>query len=77
MKHIVVKAVLLYTTSLLIILFLGGGCESLIENGYTIISLLWVALNAFLLYLCMKYISYKELCKLSGVDLIDNVLYNK
>ena len=73
----VLKAVLLYITALSYIIFLAGGCESLVEDDLAVVALLWVFINVFLLYLCLRYISYKELHKLSGVDILDNVLYRQ
>lgn len=70
----IVKGILLWTTVLSILLFLMGGCESLIENGNWIILLVWTLINVALGYACKKFLTYKDAYKVSGLQSIDNIV---
>lgn len=72
-SHTILKAVLLYTTELSIFCFLAGGCEGLMDNNHPLILLFWTILNVFLVCLCIRCISYKELYKLSGAEALDTL----
>ena len=71
---IIVKGILLWVTVFSILLFLMGGCESLIENGNWIILLVWTLINVALGYACKKFLTYKDAYKLTGLQSIDNTL---
>lgn len=70
----IVKGILLWATVFSILLFLMGGCESLIENGNWIILLVWTLINVALGYACKKFLTYKDAYKVSGLQSIDNTL---
>ena len=71
---IIVKGILLWVTVFSILLFLMGGCESLIENGNWIILLVWTLINVALGYACKKFLTYKDAYKVSGLQTFDSVL---
>ena len=71
---IIVKGILLWVTVFSILLFLIGGCESLIENGNWIILLVWTLINVALGYACKKFLTYKDAYKVSGLQTFDSVL---
>ena len=71
---IIVKGILLWVTVFSILLFLMGGCESLIENGNWIILLVWTLINIALGYACKKFLTYKDAYKLSGLQTFDSAL---
>ena len=64
MKQII-KGILLWSTSLAIILLIGG-IDSIVDKG---ILLPWLAVCGALYWLCRKYISVRELYTLSGYKL--------
>lgn len=70
----IVKGILLWATIFSILLFLMGGCESLIENGNWIILLVWTLINVALGYACKKFLTYKDAYKVSGLQTFDSVL---
>lgn len=70
----IVKGILLWVTVFSILLFLMGGCESLIENGNWIILLVWTLINVALGYACKKFLTYKDAYKVSGLQTFDSVL---
>ena len=71
---IIVKGILLWVTVFSILLFLIGGCESLIENGNWIILLVWTLINVALGYACKKFLTYKDAYKVSGLQTFDSAL---
>ena len=71
---IIVKGILLWVTVFSILLFLMGGCESLIENGNWIILLVWTLINVALGYACKKFLTYKDAYKLTGLQTFDSAL---
>lgn len=71
---IIVKGILLWVTVFSILLFLMGGCESLIENGNWIILLVWTLINVALGYACKKFLTYKDAYKVSGLQTFDSAL---
>ena len=70
----IVKGILLWITVLSILLFIMGGCESLIENGNWIILLVWTLINVALGYACKKFLTYKDAYKVSGLQTFDNIV---
>ena len=70
----IVKGILLWVTVFSILLFLMGGCESLIENGNWIILLVWTLINVALGYACKKFLTYKDAYKVSGLQTFDSAL---
>lgn len=70
----IVKGILLWITVISILLFLIGGCESLIENGNWIILLVWILINVALGYACKKFLTYKDVYRVSGLQTLDNIL---
>ena len=70
----IVKGILFWVTVFSILLFLMGGCESLIENGNWIILLVWTLINAALGYACKKFLTCKDAYKVSGLQSIDNIV---
>lgn len=70
----IVKGILLWVTIFSILLFLMGGCESLIENGNWIILLVWTLINVALGYACKKFLTYKDAYKLLGLQALDNIV---
>lgn len=68
MKSIILllKGVLLWITSISAFCFIAGGYENLVEEDKWFIANFWGILNIALGYICYKYISYRELYKLSG-----------
>ena len=70
----IIKGILLWVTVFSILLFLMGGCESLIENGSWIILLIWTLINVALGYACKKFLTYKDAYKVSGLQTFDSVL---
>ena len=75
MKHIVLflKAVLLYTTTLSILLFIAGGCERLIEQSHWLTAGVWLTANITLGYICYSYLSCKDVYRLSGCAWTDRL----
>lgn len=73
MIKLIVKGVLLYMTTLSIILFLIGGFESLVNQDEALIAGFWFTINVALLYICKYNISYKEVYILSGTRWIERV----
>ena len=70
----IVKGILFWVTVFSILLFLMGGCESLIENGNWIILLVWTLINVTLGYACKKFLTCKDAYKVSGLQSIDNIV---
>jgi hypothetical protein len=70
----IVKGILLWVTVFSILLFLMGGCESLIENGNWIILLVWTLINVALGYACKKFLTYKDAYKVSGLQTFDSIV---
>ena len=70
----IVKGILFWVTVFSILLFLMGGCESLIENGNWIILLVWTLINVALGYACKKFLTYKDAYKVSGLQTFDSIL---
>lgn len=70
----IVKGILFWVTVFSTLLFIMGGCESLIENGNWIILLVWTLINVALGYACKKFLTYKDAYKVSGLQSIDNTL---
>ena len=66
----ILKGILLWITALSIILLIGG-IDSIVDKG-TIIP--WLAVCGILYWLCRKYISFRELCTLSGYKLFYRLL---
>lgn len=62
----ILKGILLWITVLSIILLIGG-IESIVDKGITIP---WLTVCGILYWLCRKYISFRELCILSGYKLL-------
>lgn len=58
---LILKGVLLYVTTFVTILFLCG-IDSIVEQGYLIP---WVLTITLLIYICYKYISFREFYILS------------
>ena len=71
---IVIKGFLLWAMIVSILLFIMGGCETLIEEGHWIILLVWTLINVALGYACKKFLTYKDAYKLTGLQSIDNTL---
>lgn len=61
----IIKGILLWITSLAIILFISG-IDSIVDKGLVIP---WLAVCGGLYWLCRKYISIRELYVLSGYKL--------
>ncbi len=70
----IVKGILFWVTVFSILLFLMGGCESLIENGNWIILLVWTLINVALGYACKKFLTYKDAYKVSGLQTFDSIV---
>ena len=66
----ILKGILLWATALTIMLFIGG-IDSIVDKG-TVIS--WLVICGTLYWLCRKYISFRELCTLSGYKLFYKLL---
>lgn len=60
---LILKGVLLYVTTLAVMIFVGG-IDSLIETPMKM--LLWVLVTVILIAICRRTISIRELYKLSG-----------
>ena len=71
---IVIKGFLLWAMIISILLFMMGGCEILIEEGHWIILSVWILLNVCLAFACKKFLTYKDVYKLTGLQSIDNTL---
>lgn len=71
---IVIKGFLLWVMIISILLFIMGGCETLIEEGHWIILSVWILLNIGLAFACKKFLTYKDAYKLTGLQSIDNTL---
>lgn len=70
----IVKGTLFWVTVFSILLFLMGGCESLIENGNWIILLVWTLINVALEYACKKFLTCKDAYKVSGLQTFDSIV---
>ena len=65
----ILKGILLYTTIILISLFIMG-IDSIFEAN---LASIWVAFIGLLLILCNKYLTIEDIRKLSLVDYIDKL----
>lgn len=69
----ILKGVMLWVTALSILLFLIGGLESLIDNGQWIAVGIWLTANLILAIICVHTLSYKDVYRLSGSEIIDSL----
>lgn len=69
----ILKGILLWSTAISIFIFLAGGMEAALEDGYRPFVGLWLILNLCLIYACYMILSYKELYQLSGIGLFDKL----
>lgn len=63
----ILKGILLWTTALTIMLFVGG-IDSIVDKGLGV-TLAWIVICAVLYYLCRATLSIRELYTLSGYKL--------
>ena len=63
----ILKGILLWTTALTIMLFIGG-IDSIVDKGLGV-TLSWIAICIVLYYLCRATLSIRELYTLSGYKL--------
>lgn len=79
MKHtaIISKAILLWATLLLSLLFVSGGFESLMLANHFTLAFIWLINNIILYIMCYHLITYKEASTLLGYDLLSKILYKK
>lgn len=63
----ILKSILLWTTALTIMLFIGG-IDSIVDKGLGV-TLAWIAICIVLYYLCCTTLSIRELYTLSGYKL--------
>jgi hypothetical protein len=71
MKYII-KGILLHITIISSLLFIMG-CESLIDSNQWLIIIVWFLSNFILFFSCYSQITYKELYKISGEELLDKI----
>lgn len=63
----ILKAVLLWTTVASVTLFIIGGFETLITNGWLEPLVFWIVLDTILVFTCIKVIKANDIDNLSGV----------
>ena len=63
----ILKSILLWTTALTIMLFIGG-IDSIVDKGLGV-TLAWIVICTVLYYLCCTTLSIRELYNLSGYKL--------
>lgn len=68
----ILKGILLWTTALTIMLFIGG-IGSIVDKGLGV-TLAWIVICAILCYLCRATLSIRELYTLSGYKLFYRLL---
>lgn len=69
----ILKAALFWLT-MLSCTFYTLGIENLIEVEYWEAVLLGIAINFALIYLCWRYLSYEEVCKVSGSKTFEKII---
>ena len=73
----ILKTVLLWVTTLSVIIFLDGGIEQLLIHSMWTEAILWVASIALLLLLCRKYLTGKDLYTCSGAGLLNKYIWKE
>ena len=68
------KALLFWTTSISIILFIAGGVENLILDSYWIEVIVWLIVNILLFGICRYTLSYKDCVIASGAKFLNDLV---
>ena len=67
------KALLFWTTSISIILFITGGVENLMLDSYWIEVIVWLIVNILLFGICRYTLSYKDCVIASGAKFLNDL----